>query len=309
MTLPVSRPLEQTGGSVGLGMAAAIAAFLLLPVGDAIGKFLVTQDLAVAQVTWGRWFFHSLLLTPLVLLRYGRAALRVPNPALQFCRAAALAVATVFFFWSLRHIPLANATAVLFVAPLLVVALSAVFLGEKVGPRRWGAVAAGLAGVLLIIRPGAGGGDGANGEIAQLGAFLALGAAICFALYMVLTRRAAGHAPPLVALWWMGLVGVVLTAAFALPNWQAPTLPQWGLMAGIGVVMLGGHLMIFWAADRIEASALAVTPYLEMVTSTVLGYLVFGDFPAVLTWAGCAIVIAAGLFVAWREHVASLRRA
>lgn len=289
-------------------MAAAITAFLLLPFGDAIGKFLVTQDMGVVQVTWGRWFFHSLLLTPLVLIRYGKTALRVPNPALQFSRAAALAMATVFFFWSLRHIPLANATAVLFVAPLLVVALSALFLGEKVGPRRWGAVAAGLAGVLLIVRPGAGGDDAGNG-ILQLGSALALGAAICFALYMVLTRRAAGRAPPLVALWWMGIVGMVLTSAVALPNWQPPTSEQWGLMAGIGLVMLTGHLMVFWAADRIEASALAVTPYLEMVTSTVLGYLIFGDFPEMLTWAGCAIVIGAGLFVAWREQVASRRNA
>ncbi len=290
-----------------MGMVAAIAAFMLLPFGDAIGKFLVTQDMPVVQVTWGRWFFHSLLLTPLVLLRYGRACFRIPNPAVQFSRAAALAMATVFFFGALGHIPLANATAVLFVAPLLVVAMSALFLREKVGPRRWGAVVAGLAGVLLIVRPGIGSGE-VSGGFLQVGSALALGAAVCFALYMVLTRRAAGHAPPLVALWWMGMVGMALTSVFAIPDWQPLTADQWGLMAGIGLVMLTGHLMVFWAADRIEASALAVTPYLEMVTSTVLGYLVFGDFPEVLTWVGCGIVIAAGLFVAWREHAASARK-
>jgi len=307
VALPASNQSDADSRAVGLGMAVAIAGFLLLPFGDAIGKFLVTDDMAVVQVTWGRWFFHTLLLTPLVLLRYGRVCFRIPNPAVQFSRAAALAMATVFFFGSLGHIPLANATAVLFVAPLLVVAMSALFLGEKVGPRRWGAVVAGLAGVLLIVRPGMDGG-GIGGGFLQLGSALALGAAVCFALYMVLTRRAAGHAPPLVALWWMGIVGMALTSVFAIPDWQPPTADQWGMMAAIGLVMVTGHLMVFWAADRIEASALAVTPYLEMVTSTMLGYLVFGDFPEVLTWTGCGIVIAAGLFVAWREHAASAAR-
>lgn len=288
-------------------MAVAIVAFMLLPFGDAIGKYLVTQGVPVLQVTWGRWFFHTILLTPLVLFRYRQTAFRVSNPLVQFFRAAALAMATVFFFGSLRHIPLANATAVLFVAPLIVVALSVLFLGEKVGARRWGGVIVGLAGVLLIVRPGTGEGEGL-GAVLQLGSAMALGAAVCVSLYMVLTRRAAGHAPPLVAMWWMGLVGMVLTGFFAVPGWQGPTLDQWGLMAAIGLVMVIGHALVFWAADRIEASALAVTPYVEMVTSTMLGYLVFGDFPEVLTWIGCAIVVAAGLFVAWREQVASSKQ-
>ncbi len=290
--------------AVGLGMVAAICGFLILPFGDAIGKILVLQDIAVVQVTWGRWFFHALLLTPFVLIGHGRVAFKIPNPLLQFCRAAALAIATVFFFAALKIIPLANATAVLFVAPLIVVALSAVFLKEQVGMRRWGAVIVGLGGVLLIIRPTAGtGGDGVD----VVGALLAFGAALGFALYIVLTRRAAGKASPVVALWWMGLVGMLLTSFFAFPNWQPLSLEQWGMLGGLGLAMVTGHLLVFWAADRIEASALAVTPYLEMVTSTMLGFFVFGDFPALFTWVGCGIVIAAGLFVAWREHVATAK--
>ena len=282
-------------------MAIAITGFLLLPVGDAIGKYLVQQDVRVLQITWGRWFFHSLFLTPIVLLMYRRQAFKVTNPGIQVMRASMLAVATVFFFSAVGHIPLADATAVLFVAPLIVVALSTIFLKERVGVRRWAAVAIGFAGVLLIVRPGA--------ETLRFGALLALGAAFCFAFYLLLTRRAAGQAPPVVALWWMGLVGMVLTSLVAFPNWVPPTPEQWGLMAGIGLVMVTGHLMVFWAADRVEASALAVTPYLEMVTSTILGLWIFGDFPDLLTWLGCGIVVAAGLFVAWREQQAARRAA
>lgn len=294
-----AQEIETGRGGVGAGMILAIVGFLLLPVGDAIGKYLVEQDVRVLQITWGRWFFHSLLLTPIVLVRFRSHAFRVSNPFVQLLRASMLAMATVFFFSAVGHIPLADATAVLFVAPLIVVALSTVFLKERVGIRRWAAVAIGFAGVLLIVRPGA--------ETLRFGAVLALGAAFCFAFYLLFTRRAAGHAPPIVALWWMGLTGMVLTSFFAIPGWEQPTVEQWILMASIGLVMVAGHLMVFWAADRVEASALAVTPYLEMVTSTVLGFWIFGDFPDLYTWIGCGVVVSAGLFVAWREQQAARR--
>ncbi len=159
---------------------------------------------------------------------------------------------------------------------------------------RWAAVFIGFLGVLLIVRPGT--------ESLRVGAFLALGAAICFSLYMVLTRKVAGSVPPMIAMWWMGLIGMVTMTILAVPGWQPPDPPQWGWMALIGLIMLVGHLLVFWAADRVEASAMAVTPYLEMITSTVLGLLVFGDFPDVLTWVGCGVVVLSGLFVVWREN-------
>ena len=288
---------RSAAGGAGLGMAVAIVGFLVLPGGDAIGKYLGAQGVPVLQITWGRWFFHTLCLTPIVLVLYRRSLFAMSHPVVQVTRAGLLAVATVFFFSAVKHIPLADATAVLFVAPLIVVALSTVFLGERVGPRRWVAVAIGFAGVLLIVRPGA--------ETLRFGALLALGAAFCFAFYLLLTRRAAGQAPPILAMWWMGLVGMGLMTFLAIPIWQPLTGAQLGWMAALGSVMALGHLMVLWAADRVEASALAVTPYLEMVTSTLLGLWVFGDFPDAFTWVGCGIVVAAGLFVAWREQRAA----
>lgn len=280
--------------SAGLGLAAAIVGFLMLPIGDALGKYLAEGDLPVLQIVWGRWVSQTLLLTPVVLYLHRRRAFRVDALGLQVVRALMLVFATLCFFSAVRIMPLADATAVLFVAPLIVVALSALLLGERVGPRRWAAVVIGFIGVLMIMRPGP--------ETLRLGALFALGAALCFSFYMVLTRKAAGRAPPILALWWMGLVGVTVMTAAAAPVWRAPTMHEWQMMGLIGLVMAPGHLLVIWAADRVEASAMAVTPYLEMVTSTILGLLIFGDFPDVLTWSGCALVVGCGLFVAWRER-------
>jgi drug/metabolite transporter (DMT)-like permease len=209
--------------------------------------------------------------------------------------------ATVCYFFALRFIPLADAAAIIFVAPLMVTALSGLMLGEQVGVRRWAAVLAGFAGMLLIVRPGLG--------TTHWGAGFALAAAVGFSFYFLLTRKVSGRTPPLVTLWFMGVVGTLVMSPLAVPVWQAPDLDGWFLMAGIGGVMALGHLFIITAMDFVEASAIAPLIYLEMVTATALGYFWFGDFPDALTWAGCAVVICAGLFVAYRERILAQRAA
>jgi drug/metabolite transporter (DMT)-like permease len=121
----------------------------------------------------------------------------------------------------------------------------------------------------------------------------------------LLTRKVAGRNPPLVTLWFMGLVGVLAMSPIAAPVWRAPDLSGWLWMGAIGGIMAFGHLLLIRAMDHLEASAVAPLPYLEMVTATALGYLWFGDFPDALTWSGCAAVIAAGLYVANRERLAA----
>lgn len=281
-----------------LGFAAAALGFLVLPFGDAFGKLLAVDGISPFQIAWGRWLLSWALMTPIVLMVHGWRALRPQDARKQVARAAGLVCATVFFFGSLAYIPLANATAVLFIAPLMVTAMSAIFLKERVGPRRWVAVLIGLAAVMLIVKPGMDGFHWAS--------FLVLGAATGFATYLVMTRYISNDAPPIVGIWWMGLTGFIAMSIVVTPFWSPLQTAHWGYFMGIGVSMTLGHLLVIWAAVRLQASAMAPMPYLEMVTSTALGVLVFGDFPDALTWIGCAAVMGCGLFVAWRERLAEV---
>lgn len=288
---------QKDSANLVLSFALAAAGVLILPVGDAIAKYLGTIDYHVFQIAWGRWMSHLVLLTPIVLWRFGPYRLRPEQVKLQILRALLLTTATVSYFFALRTIPIADAAAILFFAPLVVTALSGLLLGEKVGMRRWMAVIIGFFGMLLIVRP-----DPAEFD---WGAGFALIATISFAFYFLLTRKTAGRTPPLITLWFMGVVGAIAITPLAVPVWRAPDLDGWLWMTAIGAVMAVGHLFIIRALDHLEASVVAPLPYLELITATVIGYFWFGDFPGLLTWIGCAIVIGAGLFVITRERKAA----
>ena len=203
------RPASGPASSVVVGFALASCGVLMLPVGDAIAKYLSGHDLHPVQIAWGRWLAHFLLLTPVVLAMHGRGKLWPKSVRLQVFRAVLMCTATVAYFTALQFIQLADAAAVLFVAPLIMTALCGVVLGERVGLRRWIAVLIGFAGVLLIVRPGAG--------TADWGSLLALVAAACFAVHFLLTRKVARHNPPLITLWFMGVVGSVILLPLVPP--------------------------------------------------------------------------------------------
>ncbi len=287
-----------------LGFALAVFGTMILPVGDAIAKYLGTQDFNAFQIAWGRWVAHLVILTPILALRrgegrWGKGGWIPERTRLHVLRGLVMVAATVSYFFALRFLPLADAAAILFCTPLLVTGLSGLILGENVGPRRWIAVVLGLCGMLLIVRPGLG--------AANWGALFALIATCCFSAYFLLTRKLAGRTPAAVTLWFMALVGTAAMTPFAAAFWQTPDLEAWLLMFALGAVMALGHLFIIRGLDHIEASAMAPLTYLEILTATALGYVLFGDFPDALTWTGCAVVIGAGLFVIYRERQAQRR--
>lgn len=278
---------------VTLGFLAAGLGFLLLPVSDAIAKAMGIGGVHPLQIGWGRWLAQVVYMLPLALVFYGRRALVPKAPLTQIGLGLSVAGATVLVFFGLRELPMPTVTATLFVAPLIVTAVSGLVLGERVGPWRWGAVAVGFVGMLLIVKPGT-----ARFEI---GSLYAVGGAICLVLYLLIARKNAGRNPPMVTMLWMGIVGAIGMTPLAWPVYQAFTAEQWLHIAIMGAVLTLGHGLIVWAADRLEASAMAPMPYFEMVTATILGYLIFGEFPALSVWLGCGLVIGGGLFVAWRE--------
>jgi drug/metabolite transporter (DMT)-like permease len=284
---PADRPLA--------GILLLLAAMAVIPVLDAIAKHLGTSY-PIWEIAWGRFFFHFILLAPFVLWRYGGRGLWPARPALQLVRGGLMLTTTVFFFAALRTLPLADNLAIFFISPMVVTVLSALVLKEKVGIRRWSAVAVGFIGAALIIRPG--------GDLWQVGALFALGAALSYAFYAILTRRLSGTAPPLVTLTYTAMIGAVAMSAVMPFLWVAPSAPDLALMVTMGAIAAFCHYLIIRAFEQAPASLLAPYGYAEIVTATALGYVIFGDFPDPWTWAGIAIVISGGIYLSLRERQA-----
>lgn len=280
--------------TVGTGIALMLAAqVLVMPTSDAVVKHLALS-LPAVQLAWARFFFNFLLLAPPALWRHRGGTLAPARPGLQLLRGVLVVGANLLFISGVRVVPLADALAVTFVAPLAVAALSPWVLREPVGPVGWAAVAVGFAGALVIVRPGFGGMD--------LAALLPLGAGLCFAAYLLVTRKLAGISPPLVTQTATAAVGAVLTTLLLPFAWMPPDGSQWALMAAIGCASCAGHLLITMAHEHAPAAALAPLTYLSIVSGAALGYLIFGDWPDAVTWAGAAIVIASGLTIWWQAR-------
>ncbi len=292
LTGMIGNAAHRTGRSVTSGILLVVGAMTLVPVMDGIAKHL-SADFHVFQVVWARYFFHLIILLPIILWRYGAAGFLPERPMAQVLRGGLLLGSTVFFFAAIAVMPLTDALALVFVSPLIVTALSPWLLAERVGIRRWSAVLVGFVGVLIIIRPGAG--------VFQVGSFLALAAGCVFACYLIATRKLAGSAPPLVTLAYTALIGALVMSIVMIWYWQPPALADWLAMIVMGAVAATGHFLLIKAFELAPASTLAPFTYWEIVSMTAIGYFWFGDFPHSLTWLGIAIVIASGIYISYRE--------
>jgi drug/metabolite transporter (DMT)-like permease len=278
------------------GIALILAAVALFPVMDAMAKHLVVEY-DVIQVVWARYVFHLGFLFLLFLLRATTRPRWTRNIRLQIARSVLLMTATVLFFNALRFIPLADAVAINFTAPLLMVALSIPLLGEHAGPRRWVAVAIGFLAMLIIIRPGTG--------VFHWASFLVLGAATCYALYQIVTRRLSATDHPLTTLFFSGLMGAIVFTILVPYFWRWPSAIDWVLLALVGIVGALAHYALIRAVEGAAVSLLAPFSYTQIIMATAIGYLWFGDFPDRFTILGAAIIILCGLYIAHREAVAA----
>jgi drug/metabolite transporter (DMT)-like permease len=205
-----------------------------------------------------------------------------------------LLAATFFFFEGLRHMGIADAMAIFYVQPLLVVILSALILKEHIDAQRIIAVIIGFIGILIIIRPGLG--------VANAGAVYPLAAGLCFASYVIVTRKLAGKANAITTTFQTSIIGAIVVTAMLPTVWVQPTGQQWVLMvlmAGFGV---GGHFIMTKAYDYAEASLLAPLAYIEILMSIFAGWMFFSDLPDRWTLLGVAVLIACALYISWRER-------
>jgi drug/metabolite transporter (DMT)-like permease len=255
----------------------------------------LAREYPVPQIIWARYFFHL----GLMLVAFPQ---RIPTflvserKGLQVLRGALMLVATLFSFTAYAFLPLATVTAITFTAPLVATALSVILLREHVGPHRWAAVAVGFAGVLLIVRPGAG--------MFTWPVLLPVGFAVMLALYQITTRMVRAAADPLNSLFYTALVGGVATLPLLLVAWRPPdNALEWLWLVLVGGLGGLGHLLMIQAFRRAPVSLLSPLGYTELIWAALLGFIVFGDVPDTWTWLGAAMVAASGLYVLHRERV------
>lgn len=282
-------------------LSPAIAGVLIFTLGlsfialaDAMAKVL-GESMASPQVVW--LYLVCLLTALLIYLLVSRQNIRelvkTKKPRLQIARGLSILGSLTFIFTSLQFLPLAEATVINFTGPLFMVALARPMLGEAVGWRRWAAVLVGLAGAMIVVRPGS--------EVFQWAALLPIGSAVFFALFQLLTRKLAAHDGALTTLIYTQVVAAAGASLAAPFFWTPITFYQFGYVFLAGIVGLAAHMCMFNAFRLADASLLAPINYTRIVASVLLGYWLFGDLPDAYTIAGGAVIIASGLFVIYRE--------
>jgi drug/metabolite transporter (DMT)-like permease len=276
-----------------VGVGLMLLAMAILPGIDVMAKHLGGLGYPVIQIVWARLFFGGLCTLPFAL-RHGVGSLWPDRPFLQALRGGLLIAATFSFFLAVQYLPIADALAIFFVQPLVLTALSPLVLGERVGPRRWAAVVVGFVGTLIIIRPGI-------IEVSP-GALAALAAGTFLALYFLITRRISGSQPAMVTTFQTNLMGGLIATALVIPVFEWPSWQVWLEFAALGAVANLGHYMIVRAYDFAEASLLAPLAYTEMITSTLLGWIFFQDFPDRWTFVGVAVLISCAVYISMRER-------
>ncbi len=273
-------------------------AVLLMPVMNATAKAL-TVDYPLVQVVWARFAGHFICMTVLFWPGRGWRLFASARPGLQFARGAIMFASNGCYIAALSTVALATASAIMFTALLMVTALSAPLLGERVGARRWSAVLAGFAGALIIIRPGL---DVPGFDATGLGVLLLLFSAAAFALYQLLTKMLAGRDPPETMIVYTALIAGLVMSGVVPFHFVAPVVAfDWFLLGALGVI--GGFTQYFVvkASDRAPASVVSPYGYGELLVAALLGYAVFGDFPDSWTWLGAAVIVASGVYIAYRE--------
>jgi len=255
----------------------------------------LSQRYPVLLLVWARWGVQALVLLALMGPRMRLDLVRTARLPLHLVRGVVLIASSLCFFSALSFLPLAEATALNYTGPMLVTLMAAWFLRERLTRPRWAFVAAGFLGMLLIVRPGS--------EMLTPAAFLALGAAALYATFQILTRKLAGE-NLMVLMMYPSLVGCVLLS-LAMPFAHFDTwYPITDVIAFVGLGITGalGHLLFVQAFQRASASAIAPFTYMQLVWSTLAGWLLFATFPDGWTLTGIVVIAGSGVVLTWYER-------
>lgn len=255
---------------------------------------VLSPDFSSVQIVWARTLGHFLFVLALFVPRRGLAVLRSTQPVAQLSRSVLQVCSTTLYFFALRTVPLAEATSISFLSPLMVTLLAVPMLGERIDRGRLMVVLAGFVGVLIIVRPGS--------DVFQWSSLLILCSSGCYATYQVLTRRVAGTDSAETSAIYSAMLGSLATSILVPFFWTTPAhLSQVVMMLSLGLFGAVGHYCVARAMGLAPANIMSPFQYVQLLGAGLLGYLVFDNLPSVYTWIGASIIVASGLYMGWTE--------
>ena len=284
----VPRPI--LGAALMIASCALIAATTLMA--KALGRGVDGSALHPLQVSAGRFCFAFLALLPIVA--WLRPGFRGARWAIHLGRSLCGWAGISCLFAAAALMPLADATALSFLSPLITMLLAIPLLGERVGPWRWGAAGIALCGALILIRPGS--------DAFQAAALIALAAAVFLGLEAILIKRLSDGEPPIRILTINNAIGATVSLAAASLVWVAPTSQQWAVLALLGVTMVAAQTFFIQSMKQGDASSVMPFFYATLVFAAVYDFVVFGDLPTFAGVIGAGLIVGGALLLAWREH-------
>jgi len=291
------------------GIVLMLAFCALAPLLDVSSKLAAENGIPVGQITAARFVVQGALMLPIVLWMGLSWAVTPRVLGFVFLRAVFLILSTFSFVSGIEVMPVADALAIAFVEPFVLLILGSLIFKDEVGPRRIAACAVGFGGALLVIQP----------SLAAFGyvALWPLGTAFFFAFYMLVTRAMSAYMHPVTMQMHTSLAGVAICVplmfAFDGTGWGEldPVMPaglNWLWLFGVGFWAGVSHMCMTYALKFAPSATLAPLHYSEIVAAVALGYLIFGDFPNPLTWTGIAVIVSSGLYIIHRERISAVAK-
>jgi len=274
-----------------LGIVLLVVGLAVVALVDALVK-LLSADLPMVMIQWGRFTAGLAVLAPVVLVIGGGAVWRPSRPLLHLIRAGLMAPATLLFGTAISGMPLADAIAIAFVYPFMIAVLAVIFLKERASLPDWIAIAAGFAGVLIVMRP-------QFGQIDEH-ALLAFVTGCLFAAYLIMTRTLSGTASNLQLAFYPILVCALTFSLIVPQHWVTPSAYHALLLGITGAISVLAHGIIILAVRLAPAPRLAPFGYSEIIWAVLIGFWLFGDLPDIATWLGIAVIMSSGVFIALR---------
>jgi drug/metabolite transporter (DMT)-like permease len=301
--------MTQSTDRIGPGIILMLVFCVLAPLLDVSSKLAAEAGMPVGQITTARFVVQGALMLPVVLAMRLRWSVSPRVLGFVFLRALFLILSTYSFVSGIAVMPVADALAIAFVEPFILLILGSLIFGDEVGPRRIAASAVGFGGALLVIQP----------SLAAFGlvALWPLGTAFFFAFYMLVTRAMAAYMHPVTMQLHTSLAGMAICLPLMVlfdgtgVTELDPVMPQglnWLWLFGVGFWAGISHICMTYALKFAPSATLAPLHYSEIVAAVALGYLIFGDFPNWMTWCGIVVIVASGLYIIHRERVSALRR-
>jgi drug/metabolite transporter (DMT)-like permease len=302
MNSPAGSAASASSTGIANGLGLMVVAMLVAPLIDIFSK-LATDTTSPTAITAARFAFQAAFMLPLVLWKGSWRSVSWRHSGFHAIRAAIITLAMICFVATLAVMEVADAVAIFFVEPIILTVLSSIFLKETIGWRRYTACAVGFLGAMIVIRP--------SFEEVGLIAVLPVITALCIAIFALMTRALAQREDPWSMQFQMSLWGIPICALLLLfggatgIEFLSPSLPDlqtWSWLVGVGLAAAVSGILSVYAYRAAPASVLAPLQYMEIVSATLFGWLVFGDFPDPVKWLGIAIIVGSGLYIIWRER-------